>query len=400
MTMRFVVKISLAALLLACLAVSVQAAQLFPLQTGQWMEFDKIDNQGHTWTVRMMVFEAKTMDNGKQYFRAQELYYDPYGIEPETFGEFYLRSTETEIYFYNPAVLPDKEILVFLKGEVGDYWDHQEEDNEGHLYTVRKEILSTNDLIPLPYGGTYAAYKYRQYNLDDLANYPTPTRYDLEWVAPGLGYVQEEDHWFDSTQSGRISYSALARAGSNPLFFPLKTGMRLTYDASDQQNHTWKMRLYVGEQVTLDGLSYFRMRQTDYDPIGGDRNKEFYARCDASKMYVRKLDENLAHLEYQAAGPETEWHYSRTPYTIYKKITAIQPVNVLGGSYLAYVTNQSPDPTFPLTALMSEFIVPGLGPVEMLDWWVAESDRAPLQFLLTGISQGGAGPAVDLLLME
>ena len=42
--MRYVVKISLAMLLLACLAVSAQAAQLFPLQTGRWMEQDKQDN--------------------------------------------------------------------------------------------------------------------------------------------------------------------------------------------------------------------------------------------------------------------------------------------------------------------------------------------------------------------
>ena len=41
-------------------AVSAQAAQFFPLQTGRWMEMDKQDNLGQTWTVRMMVFEEVT----------------------------------------------------------------------------------------------------------------------------------------------------------------------------------------------------------------------------------------------------------------------------------------------------------------------------------------------------
>jgi hypothetical protein len=398
MIMRYVLKISLATLLLACLAVSAQAAQLFPLQTGRWMEMEKHDNWGNSWTVRMMVFEEVTLDQ-KQYFRIQELYYDPYRTNGgDTFSEFFMRSTDTELWSYNgPGA---GETLAFRTGQVGDFWEHQEEDDNGIPYTIRKEIVSINDSITIPYGGTYTAYQYKQYNVND------PTRYDLEWVVPGLGFAQEEDHWFPHPeQDGRTSLARLARVESNPLFIPLKTGMRLTYDASDQQNHTWKMRLYVDEQVTLnDGETYFHMRQTDYDPIGGDRNNEFYARCNVSQMYARKLDENPAHLEFQAAGPETAWNFPRdfggTPGTIYKKITAIQPVNVLGKSYLAYVTNQSPDPAFPLTSLMSEFIVPGLGPVEMLDWWVADSSRAPLQYLLTGITQGDASPVLNLLLLE
>jgi hypothetical protein len=388
MIMRFVMKMSLATLLLACLAVSAQAAPFFPLQTGRWMEMDKHDNQGNTWTVRMMIFEETAMDNGEKYFRVQELFYDPYGPDGgDKFSEFSMRSTETEVYFYNGPGLG--ETLAFKTGQVGDSWTYQ--DDSG---TIHKEIVSTNDQITIPYGGTYTAYKYIHYNIND------PSRYDLEWVVPGLGLVKEEDHWLDESQSGRIPLNAaLARAGSNPLFIPLKTGMRLTYDANDQQSHTWKMKIEVKEQVTLDdGLKYFHMRQTDYDPIGGDGDRDYYVRCDASQMFARKLDENPAHLEYQAAGPGTTWDYDRDPYMIYKRISGIDSVNVLGGSYLAYVTDQSPDAAFPIASIMSELVVPGLGPVMMKDYWIAESSRAPLQFLLSSITQGGATPAVNLLL--
>lgn len=367
-------------------AVPVQAVQLFPLQTGNWMEMDKNDNQGNTWTVRMMIFEPATLD-GTQYFRVQELNYDPYGIGGgDTFGEFYMRSTETELYFYTGG----GEEVGFKLGPVGTNWIY-----EGGQ--TKKEIVAIEP-ITIPYGGTYTAYKYKQYAVSD----PTGG-YDLEWVVPGLGLVKEEDHWLDPSQAARIPLnSVLARAGSNPLFFPLKTGMRLIYDAADQQNNTWKMSIEVKEQVTLNGLTYFRMRQVNYDPIGGDVNDEFYVRCNVSQMYARKLDENPAHLEYQAAAPGTNWNFPREfngiPGTIYKQITGIKEVFVLGRSFLTYVTNQSPDPGFPVNSLMTEMIAPGLGPVEMSDWWNIDPTRAPLKFLLSGVAQGGASPGLLLLL--
>jgi hypothetical protein len=395
MIMRFVVKMSLATLLLACLTVSAQAASLWQLQTGQWMEMEKHDNWSHSWTVRMMVFEEEIKDNGKSYFRVQELNYDPYVDGGDTFSEMYIRSDDTGVYFYNGAGLG--ETPAFKPGGVDYYWEYQ----NGSGDTIRKQIVATDDQITLPSGGSYSAYKYLQYDTNDPLNTPNVTRYNYEWVVPGLGYVQEEDHWFPHPeQDGRTSFSAVARVGSNPLFIPMKTGMRLTYDASDHQGNTWKMKIELKEQVTLnDGLTYFHMRQTNYDPIGGDVDRDVYVRCNASQMFARKLDENPAHLEYQAAGPGTAWNYPRNPYTIYKQITDIQPVNVLGKSYLAYVTNQSPDSAFPIVSLMSEFIVPGLGPVEMLDYWVDDPARAPLQFLLTGVTQGSANPAVNLLFL-
>ncbi len=380
-------------LALLSIAAASQAAPVFPLQVGMWTEMDKHDNlnpQNH-WVVRTYVLEEALLD-GNNYFHIQELNYDPYG--GETFSDFYLRSTDTAVYFYNGPGLG--ETKVFQLGPVGTKLTYQQEGG-----TVYKEIVAIEN-ITIPYGGTQSAYKFQNY---EVRTDQTTSPYWYEWVVPGLpGLAQEQDYYIQNPAAAPY-FSVLARVGANPLFFPLKTGMRLTYDASDQPGHTWKMTVQVMEQVTLnDGLTYFHMRQKDYDPIAGDVNKEFYLRCTSSQVYVRKLDENPAHLEYQAAAPGTSWNYPQvvkgTPGTIYKQITGIQTANVLGRSFPAYVTNKSPDPSFPMNLLMSEFIVPGMGPVEMLDWWIADPNRAPLQFLLTGVSQGGAGPAVSLLLMD
>jgi hypothetical protein len=386
--MPIVVRLAILALVGLLFAAPAQAAPLFPLQTGNWMEMDKQDNSGHKWTVRTMVFEEVNL-GGQQYFRIQELYYDPYGINGgDTFSEFYMRSTDTELFVYTGG----GEESAFKLGPVGTNWIY-----EGGQ--TKKEIVAIEP-ITIPYGGTYTAYKYKQYAVSDPNG-----GYDLEWVVPGMGIVKEEDHWLDQSQSARIPLtSVLARVGSNPLFFPLKTGMRLTFNASDNVQptpNTWKMYLEVKEQVTLnDGLKYFHIRQTNYDPLGGDVNNEFYVRCDVSQVFACKLDET-PHLEYQAAAPGTTWSFTRPSHpTIYKRISSIQSVNVLGRSILAYMIDLSPDPTFPMTSLMTEFVAPGLGPVEMLDWWIADPNRAPLQFLLTGVSQGGASPAVSLLLMD
>jgi len=80
-------------------AAPAQAAQLFPLQTGQWMEQDKQDNLGTKWTVRVDVLEEVTLD-GKKYFHVREQNYDGPGT-----GENHnnIRSTDTELFIYRGA---------------------------------------------------------------------------------------------------------------------------------------------------------------------------------------------------------------------------------------------------------------------------------------------------------
>ena len=41
--------------------------------------------------------------------------------------------------------------------------------------------------------------------------------------------------------------------------FNLKTGLRLTYDASDKLGNKWQMTMQVQGQVTFGGHTYFRV---------------------------------------------------------------------------------------------------------------------------------------------
>ena len=52
----------------------------------------------------------------------------------------------------------------------------------------------------------------------------------------------------------------LNSVGSDPVsLFNLKTGLRLTYDASDKLGNKWQMTMLVQEQVTFGGHTYFRV---------------------------------------------------------------------------------------------------------------------------------------------
>ena len=124
-----------------------------------------------------------------------------------------------------------------------------------------------------------------------------------------MGLIKQINYQVDASRVQAIL--ALRQIGTDPfLLFPLKSGMRLTYDASDNQNHTWQMTLQVLEQVTIDDgvhgpLPFFHMRQVNYDPIGGNVSNDFYGRCTDSQFYVQKFKDQPepTHIEYQAASP-------------------------------------------------------------------------------------------------
>ena len=201
--MQIGVRIAMFVLAGLLFSAPAQAAKLFPLQTRQWMETDKQDQLGHRWTVRLDVLEEVTKPNGKKYFHVLQQNYDPYeGTPPgDVLDDNYVRSTDTELYIYRG----DGEILAFRTGQVGDYWEHQEFDENGQPFTVRKEIVSTNDSITIPYGGTYTAFKYKQYDITNGSGA------HFEWVVPGLGFIaKEEDYWVSNSARTPVN-SVLAR---------------------------------------------------------------------------------------------------------------------------------------------------------------------------------------------
>ena len=181
---------------------------------------------------------------------------------------------------------------------------------------------------------------------------------------------------------------------------PLKTGNRFTYNARDNLNNTWQMRLEIRGQVTTsNGKTYFRAHQLNYDPIEQDTDRWLYVRCTANELYI-SFDGVTERLEFQIAGPATPpWNFPDPPGTIYKQITSIEQVNVLGGSFLAYKHQGQYKETGYNSPLWYDYVVPALGIARTEDSNVDNPSRAPLIFELVKMEERrGALPALMLLL--
>jgi len=122
-------------------------------------------------------------------------------------------------------------------------------------------------------------------------------------------------------------------------------------------------------------------------------------RCSANQAWI-SYDGVTEHLAFQAAGPGTSWNYP-DPWetgTDYINIASIEPINVMGGSFLAY----RHDGGFVLggDVYWVDYVVPGAGIVKREDSDMPDTASPPLTFILTRITQGNATPAVNLLLLD
>jgi hypothetical protein len=154
----------------------------------------------------------------------------------------------------------------------------------------------------------------------------------------------------------------------------------------------------VQEQVTFGDNTYFRIRQKNYSSSsGGDGDWEFYLRCSANQAWI-SYDGITEHLAFQAAGPGTSWNYADPwdPGTDYITIASLGPINVMGGSVLAY----RHDGTYTEGGSWVDYLVPGLGIARREDSDLPGPSRAPLIYTLTKITQGSVSPAVNLLLLD
>jgi hypothetical protein len=215
------------------------------------------------------------------------------------------------------------------------------------------------------------------------------------YLAPGLGHIKEVQ---TDVPDGNTNTQVLRAVGAKSVsLFPLKTGMRLIYDASNSLDNKWQMTMLVQEQVTFGGHTYFRVLQNNYYYPGHKR--ELYFRSSTNQAWI-SYDGVTEHLAFQAAGPGTYWTYPDPwePGTDYAKIASIEPINVLGGFFLAY-RHDGGFPSAPLLVLWTDYVVPGLGIVRRSDSDMMDY-APPLIFTLKSITQGSASPAVDLLLMD
>jgi hypothetical protein len=358
------------------------AGPLFPLQLGGYYAYDGSDGAGHTWNSKIKVVAQNISLNEQTYFHVRQQNLDPY--DPTRTGprDMLMRCTDTQAYIS----MGDTEALQFQTGPTGtEPWT----TIGGDSASITADSLTVN--VPFLPGTFFPVYE-NTFTSSEPGAQPW-----LAYLFPDLGLIKQVDHWVAAGRDPVVL--ALREAGVTPvLLFPLKTGLRLIYNASDYSSNTWQMHMQILEQVSLGGQTYFHGRQTNYDPIGGDYVRDFYLRSTDREVYVS--DGVNERLEFQAASPGTAWDFPDPPGTIFKQIADIRPINVLGGSYLAYrhdsyyQEGEIPSPP------MLDYMVPGLGIVKMEDYWIEPSERAPLTFTLVKIIEGDANAGARMLLLE
>lgn len=174
------------------------AGDFWPMQVGNWYEFDKHDsaNPPNEWTVRMEVLNTVTI-GAHDYFLLGEWNYNI-----GEYNEIPLRFTDTAAYYYNGT----NDTLVWQAAAVGTTWSVPEEDGQNI-----REIISI-ETVTVPYGTFDNAYVFQNYT-----DYDDPTRpnsgYWYEYVVPGVGMVKEVDAW---NSDDNTTVAELARVGVAP----------------------------------------------------------------------------------------------------------------------------------------------------------------------------------------
>jgi len=366
-------------------AAAAQGELLFPLQLGGYQQYNATDGASHFWQSRGWVVAENILLNGQTYFQIRRENWDPYETNPRGSEDNLMRSTDTQAWIS----VGGPEWLMFQIGTPGaTTWTYTAP--WGNVFC---EITNFSS-VTVPFG-TFGAHEERTRGVEG----DPPVYYNPNWfyLVPGLGMIKEVDETVDISRIPRTH--ALSQTGYQGVsLMPLKTGMRFTYNARDQIGNTWQMRLEILGQVTMNGTTYFRGRQLNYDPIEQKTDQWVYIRCTANELYI-SFDGVTERLEFQIAGPGTAWNFPEDPGTMYKQINSIEPVNVLGGSFLAYKhQSQYIEGSF-ISPYFYDYVVPALGIAKMETYDVDNPSRAPLIFELVKMEERkGALPALMLLL--
>jgi hypothetical protein len=359
---------------------------LFACELGGYTQFDGSDGAGNQWQAKIKVVAQNISLNGQTYFHIRLQNWDPYQSNPRGADDTLIRSTEVDAFLS----LGGPEWRQFSTTTPGSwqYWDPPDQTETFTQVDVLGPMAITVPIGPFP-----QAYENR--SIFNQVNPPHQSNPRYDYLTPGPGLIKEIDKDVDPARVQRTL--VLKAAGSAPVsLFPLKTGLRLIYDASDKLGNKWQMTMVVQEQVTFGGNTYFRVRQNNYYNPG--QNRELYLRSSADQAWI-SYDGVTEHLAFQAAGPGTSWNYPDPwePATDYATIASIGPINVLGGTFLAYRHDGGFVP-WP-GVYWADYVVPGVGIVRREDSDFSDpSGRAPLIFILTKITQGSATPGILLLL--
>jgi hypothetical protein len=359
---------------------------LFACQLGDYTQFDGSDGLGNQWKAKLKVVAENIALNGQTYFHIRLQNWDPYRSNPRIAEDFLLRSTAENAFLCKGG----PEWRQFSTTGTPSNWMYYDPPGQIENFTQVEVTGPMPITIPI---GTLQAYENKF--IYNESSHPFPPWY--AYLVPGPGVIKDVDTDVDPARGQRTL--VLNSAGSDPVsLFKLKTGLRLIYDASDKLGKKWQMTWLVQEQVTFGGHTYFRIRQNNYSSsIGGDGDWEFYLRSSTNQAWI-SYDGVTEHLAYQAASPGTNWNYPDPwdPGTDYINIASIGPINVIGGSLLAYRHNGA----YTEGGTWIDYVVPGLGIARREDSDLPGPARAPLIFTLTKLIQGSATPAVNMLLLD
>jgi hypothetical protein len=181
------------------------AQSLWPMEVGQWCEYDKVDSAGNKWVVKFDVVGTEVFGSA-EYFHVQI-----HNNEPPTklLQDVYFRSTDKELYQYVGG-----EELILQLGPVGTKWSYYRPDKG---YNQIEQVISIGP-VTVPYETFPEAYvisSYQDKNSDGI-----PDIHDVDdYIVPGFGMVKEID--FNSNHHPPLT-AVLARAGAT--LSVLKTG--------------------------------------------------------------------------------------------------------------------------------------------------------------------------------
>lgn len=166
------------------------ADQLWPVQVGDWYEYNTHDsaNPQNVWTTRLD-FGGTTNLGGQDYLNVART--DFTGGTILGTSNWYGRFTENDVYSYGMAG-NNYETLDFQVALVGTIWSvpFAISGNAGNRIT---EIMGIEP-VTVPYGTFNNAYVYKTY-FDPTSSSLSNSPYWYEYVVPGFGYVKQVNYW-------------------------------------------------------------------------------------------------------------------------------------------------------------------------------------------------------------
>lgn len=180
--------------------------QLWPLQIGNWYEYDThdTDTPQNDWDVRAEVIGTVTI-GAQDYFNVGF-----WNIEPDSYWEVPVRSTEDAVYVVDDGI----EKIMFQSAPVGTTWNSSFVSGSGKTGQRITEIVSIES-VTVPYGTFDNAYVHRWYNDFDDPTEPD-SAYVYDYIVPGIGYVKEVDYRAFGWQPNPPVIQELARVGVAP----------------------------------------------------------------------------------------------------------------------------------------------------------------------------------------